>query len=290
MAKKPAASKPSSAVKQRLVKVGKTVFGNDKRLTLIAGPCALESRAHAMEMAEALVKLSHKLGFGLIYKSSFDKANRTSLTSKRGMGLAKALPILAEVREKYGCPVLTDVHEREQCAEAAEYVDILQIPAFLSRQTDLLIAAGETGKAVNVKKGQFLAPWDMANVAAKIASTGNEKILLCERGASFGYNTLVSDMRSLPVMKATGYPVIFDATHSVQQPGGQGATSGGDRRMVPVLARAAVAVGVAGVFMETHQDPDKAPSDGPNMVHLKDMPKLLETLLAFDSLAKSDPL
>ncbi|MFN4281926.1 MAG: 3-deoxy-8-phosphooctulonate synthase [Alphaproteobacteria bacterium] len=288
MAKKPAAK--TAAAKQRLVKVGKTVFGNDKRLTLIAGPCALESRAHAMEMADALVKLSQKLGFGLVYKSSFDKANRTSLSSKRGMGLKKALPILAEVREKFGCPVLTDVHEREQCAEAAEYVDILQIPAFLSRQTDLLIAAGETGKAVNVKKGQFLAPWDMANVAAKIASTGNEKILLCERGASFGYNTLVSDMRSLPVMKQTGYPVIFDATHSVQQPGGQGATSGGDRRMVPVLARAAVAIGVAGVFMETHQDPDKAPSDGPNMVHLKDMPKLLETLLAFDSLAKSDPL
>ena len=289
MAKKPA-SKTLPIVKQRQVKVGKTVFANDKRLTIIAGPCALESRAHAMEMADALVKLSKKLGFGLIYKSSFDKANRTSLTSKRGMGLSKALPILAEVREKYGCPVLTDVHEREQCAEAAEYVDILQIPAFLSRQTDLLIAAGETGKAVNVKKGQFLAPWDMANVAAKIASTGNEKILLCERGASFGYNTLVSDMRSLPIMKQTGYPVIFDATHSVQQPGGQGTTSGGDRRMVPVLARAAVAVGVAGVFMETHQDPDKAPSDGPNMVHLKDMPKLLETLLAFDSLAKSDPL
>ncbi len=289
MAKKPA-SKTSPVVKQRQVKVGKTVFANDKRLTIIAGPCALESRAHAMEMADALVKLSKKLGFGLIYKSSFDKANRTSVKSNRGIGLSKALPILAEVREKYGCPVLTDVHEREQCAEAAEYVDILQIPAFLSRQTDLLIAAGETGKAVNVKKGQFLAPWDMANVAAKIASTGNEKIMLCERGASFGYNTLVSDMRSLPIMKQTGYPVIFDATHSVQQPGGQGTTSGGDRRMVPVLARAAVAVGVAGVFMETHQDPDKAPSDGPNMVHLKDMPKLLETLLAFDSLAKSDPL
>lgn len=290
MAKKPAASKTVPVVKQRQVKVGKTVFANDKRLTIIAGPCALESRAHAMEMADALVKLSKKLGFGLIYKSSFDKANRTSMKSNRGIGLSKALPILAEVREKYGCPVLTDVHEREQCAEAAEYVDILQIPAFLSRQTDLLIAAGETGKAINVKKGQFLAPWDMANVAAKIASTGNEKIMLCERGASFGYNTLVSDMRSLPIMKQSGYPVIFDATHSVQQPGGQGTTSGGDRRMVPVLARAAVAVGVAGVFMETHQDPDKAPSDGPNMVHLKDMPRLLETLLAFDSLAKSDPL
>jgi 2-dehydro-3-deoxyphosphooctonate aldolase (KDO 8-P synthase) len=286
-AKKPAAA---ASVEPRHVKVGKATFGNDLRLTVIAGPCALESRAHAMEMADALSKMAKKLGFGLIYKSSFDKANRTSIASNRGLGLSKALPILAEVREKYGCPVLTDVHEREQCAEAAEYVDILQIPAFLSRQTDLLIAAGETGKTINVKKGQFLAPWDMANVAAKIASTGNENILLCERGASFGYNTLVSDMRSLPVMKATGYPVIFDATHSVQQPGGQGATSGGDRRMVPVLARAAVAVGVAGVFMETHQDPDKAPSDGPNMVHLKDMPKLLETLLAFDSLAKSDPL
>jgi 2-dehydro-3-deoxyphosphooctonate aldolase (KDO 8-P synthase) len=289
MAKKPAKS-ASSVVKQRHVKVGKTTFGNDLRLTLIIGPCALESRSHAMEMAEALSKLSKKLGFGLIYKSSFDKANRTSVKSDRGMGLKKALPILAEVREKFGCPVLTDVHEIEQCAMAAEYVDVLQIPAFLSRQTDLLIAAGETGLAINVKKGQFLAPWDMANVAAKIASTGNEKIMLCERGVSFGYNTLVSDMRSLPVMKSTGYPVVFDATHSVQQPGGQGATSGGDRRMVPVLARAAVAVGVAGVFMETHQDPDKAPSDGPNMVILKDLPKLLETLLAFDSLAKSEPL
>jgi 2-dehydro-3-deoxyphosphooctonate aldolase (KDO 8-P synthase) len=270
----------------RHVPIGNLTLGNDRPLALIAGPCALESRAHALEMSHALTELTARLGIGLIYKTSFDKANRTSLGSSRGMGLAESLPILAEVREKYGCAVLTDVHEKEQCAPVAEAVDVLQIPAFLCRQTDLLLAAGATGRAVNVKKGQFLAPWDMRQVAAKLASTGNQSILLCERGASFGYNTLVSDMRALPILAETGYPVVFDATHSVQQPGGQGATSGGERRFVPVLARAAVAVGVAAVFMETHQDPDHAPSDGPNMVHLKDMPALLEELIAFDKLAK----
>jgi 2-dehydro-3-deoxyphosphooctonate aldolase (KDO 8-P synthase) len=269
------------------VHIGNLTLGNDRPLALIAGPCALESRAHAMEMSHALVELTAKLGIGLIYKTSFDKANRTSIASARGMGLEASLPILAEVREKYGCPVVTDVHLPEQCAPTAEAVDVLQIPAFLCRQTDLLIAAGKTGRAVNVKKGQFLAPWDMKNVAKKIASTGNENILLCERGASFGYNTLVSDMRALPVLAETGYPVVFDATHSVQQPGGQGDVSGGERRFVSVLARAAVAVGVAAVFMETHQDPDHAPSDGPNMVHLKDMPALLATLMEFDKLAKA---
>jgi 2-dehydro-3-deoxyphosphooctonate aldolase (KDO 8-P synthase) len=273
----------------RHVHIGNLTLGNDRPLALIAGPCALESRAHALEMSHALVELTARLGIGLIYKTSFDKANRTSLSSVRGLGLEEALPILAEVRETYGCPVVTDVHEREQCAPVAEAVDVLQIPAFLCRQTDLLLAAGATGRAVNVKKGQFLAPWDMKNVAAKLASTGNENILLCERGASFGYNTLVSDMRALPIMAETGYPVVFDATHSVQQPGGQGTTSGGERRFVPVLARAAVAVGVAAVFMETHQDPDHAPSDGPNMVHLKDMPALLSELIEFDKLAKSRP-
>ena len=253
----------------RHVHIGNLTLGNDRPLALIAGPCALESRAHALEMSHALVELTSRLGIGLIYKTSFDKANRTSLSSVRGLGLEESLPILAEVRETYGCPVVTDVHEKEQCAPVAEAVDVLQIPAFLCRQTDLLLAAGETGRAVNVKKGQFLAPWDMKNVAAKLASTGNQNIMLCERGASFGYNTLVSDMRSLPILAVTGYPVVFDATHSVQQPGGQGTTSGGERRFVPVLARAAVAVGVAAVFMETHQDPDHAPSDGPNMVHLE---------------------
>ncbi len=270
------------------VPIGNLTLGNDRPLVLLAGPCALESRAHALEMSHALVELTARLGIGLIYKTSFDKANRTSIASARGMGLEASLPILAEIREKYGCPVVTDVHLPEQCAPAAEAVDVLQIPAFLCRQTDLLIAAGETGRAINVKKGQFLAPWDMKNVAKKIASTGNENILLCERGASFGYNTLVSDMRALPIMAETGYPVVFDATHSVQQPGGQGDVSGGERRFVPVLARAAVAVGVAAVFMETHQDPDHAPSDGPNMVHLKDMPALLETLMQFDRLAKAN--
>ena len=277
-------------VAPRTVNVGNIAIGNDKPLALIAGPCALESRAHAQEMCHALVELTGKLGIGLIYKTSFDKANRTSATSGRGMGLDKSLPIFVELRETYGCPVLTDVHLPDQCAVVAEAVDVLQIPAFLCRQTDLLIAAGETGRAINVKKGQFLAPWDMKQVVAKIEQTGNRNILVCERGASFGYNTLVSDMRSLPIMAQTGCPVVFDATHSVQQPGGQGATTGGQREFVPVLARAAVAIGVAAVFMETHEDPDKAPSDGPNMVPLKDMPALLATLVEFDRLAKSRPI
>ena len=271
----------------RSVTIGNITIGNDRPLALIAGPCALESRAHAREMCQALTELTGKLGIGLIYKTSFDKANRTSADTPRGIGMEKGLPILAELRESFGCPVLTDVHEPLQCAPVAEAVDVLQIPAFLCRQTDLLIAAGETGRAINVKKGQFLAPWDMKQVAAKIAQTGNDKILLCERGASFGYNTLVSDMRSLPILAETGYPVVFDATHSVQQPGGQGTKSGGQREFVPILARAAVAVGVAAVFMETHQDPDHAPSDGPNMVKFKDMPALLQTLQAFDRLAKT---
>ena len=273
----------------RHVTIGNITIGNDLPLVLIAGPCALESRAHAMEMSAALVEITDKLGISLIYKTSFDKANRTSIESERGMGYAAGLPILAEIREMRGCPMLTDVHLPEQCAPTAEAVDVLQIPAYLCRQTDLLVAAAETGAAINVKKGQFLAPWDMKNVAQKIASSGNERVLLCERGASFGYNTLVSDMRSLPVLAETGYPVVFDATHSVQQPGGQGGKSGGERRFVETLARAAVAVGVAAVFMETHEDPDRAPSDGPNMVKLKDLPALLETLMAFDRLAKQRP-
>jgi 2-dehydro-3-deoxyphosphooctonate aldolase (KDO 8-P synthase) len=272
---------------QRHVNVGQVTFGNDKPLSLIAGPCQLESRAHAHEMCQALSELTAKLGIGLVYKTSFDKANRTSLKGQRGLGMEKSLPIMAELRETYGCPVLTDIHSIEQCGPVAEAVDILQIPAFLCRQTDLLLAAGETGKTINVKKGQFLAPWDMKNVVAKIASTGNHNVLLTERGVSFGYNTLVSDMRSLPIMAETGYPIVFDATHSVQQPGGQGTSSGGQREFVPVLARAAVAVGVAGVFMETHQDPDHAPSDGPNMVPLKQMPALLQRLMAFDKIAKA---
>ena len=270
----------------RHVHIGNITLGNDRPLALIAGPCVLESRAHAMEMSHALVELTGKLGIGLIYKTSFDKANRTSGESPRGMGLDASLPILAEVREKYGCPVLTDVHAPEQCAAVAEAVDVLQIPAFLCRQTDLLVAAAKTKRAINVKKGQFLAPGDMKNVAAKISKAGNDNILLCERGVSFGYNTLVSDMRALPIMAQTGYPVVFDATHSVQQPGGQGDKSGGERQYVPMLARAAVSVGVAAVFMETHQDPDHAPSDGPNMVPLKDMPALLRQLMEFDTLAK----
>ncbi len=272
----------------RTVRVGPLSIGNTLPLILIAGPCQIESRDHALEMAQALKEITAKAGVGMIYKSSFDKANRTSAATPRGLGLDAALPILAEVREKFGMPVLTDVHLPEQCARVAQAVDVLQIPAFLCRQTDLLLAAAATGKAVNVKKGQFLAPWDMRHVADKIIGAGNPNVLLCERGASFGYNTLVSDMRAIPIMQEqTGCPVIFDATHSVQQPGGQGATSGGQREFVPVLARAAVAVGVAGLFMETHQDPDHAPSDGPNMVHLKNMPDLLSTLMAFDRLAKS---
>jgi len=270
----------------RVVRVGAVAIGNHLPFVLIAGPCQIESRAHALEVASALRDLSHATGVKVIYKSSFDKANRTSAAAARGVGMAQGLAILAEVREQTGLPTLTDVHAPDQCAPAAEAVDVLQIPAFLCRQTDLLLAAGATGRAINVKKGQFLAPWDMAHVAAKIAGTGNERILLCERGASFGYNTLVSDMRALPIMARTGYPVVFDATHSVQQPGGQGASSGGKREFAPVLARAALAVGVAAVFIETHPDPDRAPSDGPNMIPLREMPALVRRLAAFDALAK----
>ena len=267
--------------------VGAVRFGNDLPLALIAGPCQIESRAHALEMAAALKEIAGRVGVGLVYKTSFDKANRTSSKSARGIGLDAALPIFAEIRDKLKIPVLTDVHDAEQCALVAQAVDVLQIPAFLSRQTDLLIAAAKTGKIVNVKKGQFLAPWDMANVVEKIIGAGNKNVLVTERGVSFGYNTLVSDMRALPILKrTTGAPVIFDATHSVQQPGGQGTSSGGEREFVPVLARAAVAVGVAGVFIETHQDPDHAPSDGPNMMPLKEMEPLLRTLVEFDRLAK----
>jgi 2-dehydro-3-deoxyphosphooctonate aldolase (KDO 8-P synthase) len=266
---------------------GRVTFSNAGKLSIIAGPCQMESREHAFMIAGVLSELCKKLGIGLVYKSSFDKANRTSLSAQRGIGLDKSLEVFSDLKKEFGFPVLTDIHTEEQCAEVATVVDILQIPAFLSRQTDLLVAAAKTGRAVNVKKGQFLAPWDMKNVLAKLNETGNPNILLCERGASFGYNTLVSDMRSLPIMAAMGAPVIFDATHSVQQPGGQGGSSGGQREFVETLARAAVAVGVAGVFVETHQDPDNAPSDGPNMVYLKDMPRLLEKLLAFDAIAKS---
>jgi 2-dehydro-3-deoxyphosphooctonate aldolase (KDO 8-P synthase) len=274
-------AKPNS-----IVTVGKVRFGNALPFALIAGPCVLESRAHAFEMASALKDIAARRGIGLVYKTSFDKANRTSSKSARGPGLDKALAIFAELREKLGVPVLTDVHEPDQCAPVAEAVDILQIPAFLCRQTDLLIAAAKTGRAVNVKKGQFLAPWDMKNVVEKVTGAGNPNVLVTERGVSFGYNTLVSDMRSLPVLAKVGAPVIFDATHSVQQPGGQGTSSGGEREFVPVLARAAVAVGVAGLFIETHQDPDRAPSDGPNMMPLKAMEPLLERLMEFDLLAK----
>jgi 2-dehydro-3-deoxyphosphooctonate aldolase (KDO 8-P synthase) len=269
-----------------VVAIGQARFGNGFPLALIAGPCALESRSHALETASALKEIATRLKLGLVYKSSFDKANRTSSASGRGMGLKTALPIFAEVRESVGIPVITDVHEPDQCAAIAEAVDVLQIPAFLCRQTDLLLAAAATGKPVNVKKGQFLAPWDMKNVVAKLVGAGNSNVLVTERGVSFGYNTLVSDMRALPILAETGAPVIFDATHSVQQPGGQGATSGGERRFVPVLARAAVAVGVAGIFIETHQDPDRAPSDGPNMVPLKELEPLLTELIAIDALVK----
>ncbi|MDA1071142.1 MAG: 3-deoxy-8-phosphooctulonate synthase [Proteobacteria bacterium] len=273
-------------IQHRHVKLGNVTVGNDLPFVLIAGPCAIESRDHALGMSEKLVRLAAELGLGLIYKSSFDKANRSSINSPRGIGMDEGLRILADVRDAHGCPVLTDVHEPAQCAAAAHAVDVLQIPAFLCRQTDLLVAAGETGKAVNVKKGQFLAPWDMAHVAAKIDATGNPNVMVTERGASFGYNTLVSDMRALPILAQNGVPVVFDATHSVQQPGGQGATSGGQREFVPVLARAAIAVGVAAVFMETHEDPDSAPSDGPNMVPFREMPSLLDRLLALDALTK----
>jgi 2-dehydro-3-deoxyphosphooctonate aldolase (KDO 8-P synthase) len=277
----------SSLKPNPIVSVGAVRFGNALPLALIAGPCQMESRAHALEMASALKEIAARVGIGLVYKTSFDKANRTAASAARGVGLDAALPVFAEIRESLKLPVLTDVHEAAQCAALAGAVDILQIPAFLCRQTDLLVAAAATGKVVNVKKGQFLAPWDMTNVVGKITGAGNANVLVTERGASFGYNTLVSDMRALPILARTGAPVIFDATHSVQQPGGQGTSSGGEREFVPVLARAAVAVGVAGVFIETHQDPDRAPSDGPNMMPLKEMERLLRRLVEFDRLAKA---
>ena len=268
------------------VRAGNVLFANDAPISVLAGPCQMESRAHALEMASALAEIAAKLGFGLVYKSSFDKANRTSLTGRRGMGLKAALPVFAEIRETLGLPIVTDVHDVAQCAPVAEVVDVLQIPAFLCRQTDLLVAAAKTGRVIKIKKGQFLAPWDMKNVVAKVTGSGNPNVLVTERGSSFGYNTLVVDMRALPQMAETGAPVIFDATHAVQQPGGQGTSSGGDRRYVPVLARAAVAAGVAGLFIETHQDPDKAPSDGPNMVPLKDFAALIAELQAIDRIVK----
>jgi len=273
----------------RRVRIGDITVGNDLPLVFIVGPNTLESRAHALEMSAALAEIARKLAIALIYKTSFDKANRSSVGSERGMGLRAGLPVLAELRERTGLPVLTDIHEPAQCAVVAEFVDVLQIPAFLCRQTDLLLAAGATGKPINIKKGQFLAPWDMKNVAAKIASTGNERILLCERGASFGYNTLVVDMRALPIMAQTGYPVVFDATHAVAQPGALGDRSGGEREFAPVLARSAAAVGIAAMFIETHQDPDRAPCEGPTMVPLRALPAILEDLIAFDRLAKARP-
>ena len=271
----------------KTVKIQNIEFANDKPFVLIAGPCQMESRDHAFDMCGALVEITGKLGIPFIYKTSYDKANRTSLKGVRGMGLEAAMPVFADLKAEFGVPMLTDVHTAEQCAVVAEHVDVLQIPAFLCRQTDLLVAAAKTGAVINVKKGQFLAPWDMKNVAAKVSESGNDNILLTERGASFGYNTLVSDMRSLPIMAETGYPVVIDATHSVQQPGGQGTSSGGDRTMVPVIAKAAVAVGVAGVFMETHQDPDHAPSDGPNMVKLDEIAGVLEILQKLDKIVKN---
>jgi 2-dehydro-3-deoxyphosphooctonate aldolase (KDO 8-P synthase) len=274
----------------RLITVGNITISNDLPFVLIAGPCQMESRDHAMETAGALKEMTDKLGIGLIYKTSFDKANRTSVDTPRGLGIDQALPIFADIKAEIGVPTLTDVHDAAQCAEVGEVVDVLQIPAFLCRQTDLLLAAGKTGRVLNVKKGQFLAPWDMANVVKKIESTGNDQVMLCERGASFGYNTLVSDMRSLPIMAQTGCPIVFDATHSVQQPGGQGTTSGGQREFAPVLARAALAVGVAAVFMETHEDPDNAPSDGPNMIYLNELPDILNVMLRIDKVAKANPL
>lgn len=272
------------------VQIGNVTFGNDRPLALIAGPCQLETLDHGLMIAEKMAQACADAGAGFVFKASYDKANRTSLKGRRGIGIDEGLRMLDEVRRRIGCPVLTDVHDIEQARLAGAVVDVIQIPAFLSRQTDLLLAAGETGAAVNIKKGQFLAPWDMPNVADKVASTGNRRIMLTERGVSFGYNTLVADMRSLPIMARTGWPVIMDATHSVQQPGGQGGSSGGQREFAPVMARAAVALGVAGVFIETHQDPDNAPSDGPNMVHLERMPGLVASLMRFDALAKSDPV
>jgi 2-dehydro-3-deoxyphosphooctonate aldolase (KDO 8-P synthase) len=280
----------TAATSARRIAIGALEVGNDLPFTLIAGPCQIESRVHALETAAALVEICRSLHVGLIYKSSFDKANRTSGGAPRGVGLGLGVQILEDVKTTYGCPVITDVHESHQCAPVAEVIDVIQIPAFLCRQTDLLRAAAETGRAVHVKKGQFLAPWDMLNVSAKLERFGANRILLGERGTSFGYNTLVSDLRGLPQMAATGWPVVFDATHSVQQPGGQGGASGGQREFVPVLARAAVAVGIAALFIETHHDPDKAPSDGPNMVPLNELPELLTMLLAFDRLAKDHPI
>jgi 2-dehydro-3-deoxyphosphooctonate aldolase (KDO 8-P synthase) len=274
----------------KTVRVGNVEFANDKPLSIIAGPCVMENRDHAMMMAESLTTMCQDLGIGLVYKSSFDKANRSSASSERGLGFETALPIFEEIKKTFGCPVVTDVHEPDQCAPVAEVVDLLQIPAYLCRQTSLLVAAAKTGRAINVKKGQFLAPWDMDNVAAKITSAGNDELMLCERGTSFGYNTLVTDFRGLPRMAQTGHPVIFDATHSVQQPGGQGATTGGQREYVPVLARAAVSLGVAGVFLETHNDPEIAPCDGPNMIALGNLRDLLVTLQKFDQLAKNNPI
>lgn len=274
----------------RHIRIGALTCGNDLPLTVIAGPCQLESESHALMIAEKMAEACAKAGAGYIFKASYDKANRTSLTGRRGLGIDEGLAILATVRDRIGCPVLTDVHDAAQAVLAAKTVDVIQIPAFLCRQTDLLLEAGKTGAVINVKKGQFLAPWDMSNVAEKVASTGNDRILLTERGVSFGYNTLVADMRSLPIMARTGYPVIMDATHSVQQPGGKGGSSGGQREFAPVMARAAVALGVAGVFIETHEDPDNAPSDGPNMIPLNQMPALISSLMRFDALAKEDPL
>ncbi|MFN7663053.1 MAG: 3-deoxy-8-phosphooctulonate synthase [Alphaproteobacteria bacterium] len=272
------------------VSVGSVRIGNDLPFVLLAGPCQMESEAHAFEMAHALVELCQDLKIPFVYKTSFDKANRTSISGERGIGFEKAMPVFEKIRTKFGCPVITDVHTEEQCGAVAPYVDILQIPAYLCRQTDLLLAAGRTGRAINVKKGQFLAPWDAANIAKKIESMGNEKILLCERGVTFGYNRLVVDMRSFPIMAQTGYPVVFDATHSVQEPGGQGAKSGGQREFAPILARGAAAIGVAAFFMETHQDPDRAPSDGPNMIYLKDMRRVLVELKELDTFAKKNPV
>ena len=272
------------------VQIGNTTVGNDLPLTVIAGPCQMETLDHALMIAQTVADACESAGAGYVFKASYDKANRTSLGGRRGIGIEEGLRMLEEVRNRIGCPVLTDVHDIDQARMAGAVVDVLQIPAFLSRQTDLLLAAGETGAAVNIKKGQFLAPWDMPNVADKVASTGNDRIMLTERGASFGYNTLVTDMRSLPIMERTGWPVIMDATHSVQQPGGQGGSSGGLREFAPVMARAAVSLGVAGVFIETHQDPDNAPSDGPNMIYLDQMPSLIASLMRFDALAKSDPV
>ncbi|MDA8578118.1 3-deoxy-8-phosphooctulonate synthase [Rhodobacteraceae bacterium] len=274
-------------MQDKIITVGDIAIGGTNPFALITGPCQLESRDHAFMMAEKIAEACAKSGTQFIFKASYDKANRSSINTQRGLGIEEGLRVLSDIRAEFGCPILTDVHEAAQCQTAGTVVDVLQIPAFLCRQTDLLLAAGKTGRAINVKKGQFLAPWDMQNVADKIVSTGNDQILLCDRGTSFGYNTLVSDFRSLPIMANTGYPVVFDATHSVQQPGGQGNTSGGQREFAPVLARAACAVGIAALFIETHQDPDTAPSDGPNMIPVDQMGDLIKELRGFDALRKS---